>query len=118
MKFHSALIHVTDFEAAKTFYCDILGGTLTSEDDIRLVIKLGDIEIDIFKVEQSADTSSYAARAGTALVFQVGSVDETMAALKAKGVNFIHTEPSQNAYYRYAAFADPSGNVMEIAQSL
>lgn len=118
MKFYSALIYVTDFEEAKAFYCDVLGGTLTSEDNVRLTLRLGGLEIDMFKVEHKADISSYASHAGTTLVFKVDNVDDTMARLKAKSVRFIHEIPNQNAYYRYAALADPSGNVIEIAQAL
>lgn len=116
MKFHSALIYVTDFEAAKTFYCDILGGDVTGEDDVRLAVRLGHLNIDMFLVNEGAEASNYAMRPGIALVFQVDDVEEEMARLKAKGVAFIHDAPNQNAYYHYAAFTDSSGNVIEIAQ--
>lgn len=116
MKFHSALIYVTDFEAAKAFYCGTLGGEATDEDDVRLAVRLGHLDIDMFLVNEAADAAKYAMRPGIALVFQVDDVDEEMARLKSKGVRFIHDEPNQNAYYRYAAFTDPSGNVIEIAQ--
>jgi glyoxylase I family protein len=118
LKFHSALIYVTDFEEAKTFYCDTLGATLVSEDHLRLAIQLGQLDIDLFLVDGSADASKYAMRPGIALAFQVDDVGEEMTRLKAKGVPFIHSEPNHNAYYRYAAFSDPSGNVIEIAQTL
>ena len=118
MKFLSALIYVTDFEKAKDFYLGKLGGTLVSQDEVRLAIRLGHLDIDMFQVTESADPSGYAKRPGIALAFQVDDVGISMAELKAKGVKFIHEVPNQNAYYRYAAFADPSGNVIEIAQIL
>lgn len=118
MKFLSALIHVTDFEKAKDFYLGKLGGTLVSEDEVRLAIRLGHLEIDMFRVDEPVENTAYAARQGISLAFQVDDVGISMAELKAKGVKFIHEAPNQNAYYRYAAFADPSGNVIEIVEKL
>jgi glyoxylase I family protein len=36
--------------------------------------------------------------------------------MKAKGVHFLHAVPAENDFCRYAAFADPFGNVHEISE--
>lgn len=47
-------------------------------------------------------------------VFEVASVDQALRDLRAKGVRVLHQEPSENEFSRYAAFADPFGNVHKI----
>ena len=50
-------------------------------------------------------------------VVAVASIEDTMADLRARGVEFLHPTPAANRFGRYAAFRAPGGNVHEIFQS-
>ena len=44
------------------------------------------------------------------------SADAAIAALKTKGVQFLHATPATGAFGHYAAFHDPFGNVLELLE--
>lgn len=109
------MIFVPDLEEAKRFYCGILGFPLKAEQEgNRLEFAHEGCGFIAFKCERSATVSDYSQVARSVFVFEVASIDEAMPALRAKGVSFLHAEPAENEFSRYAAFQDPFGNVHEI----
>lgn len=108
------MIFVPDLEEAKRFYCDILGFPLKDEDGSRLAFVHEGCDFIAFKCERDAVLEDYSRVARSVFVFEVASIDEALQDLRAKGVRFLHAEPAENEFSRYAAFLDPFGNVHEI----
>lgn len=117
MKLGKMMIFVPDMEEAKRFYCGVLGFPLKAEDGNRLEFAHEGCDFIAFKCERGATVEDYSQVARSVFVFEVASIDEAMQELRAKGVSFLHTEPAENAFSRYAAFIDPFGNVHEIYEA-
>ena len=58
--------------------------------------------------------ADYSNAARSVFVFEVESIEKVLAELRAKGVEFLHDEPAENDFSRYAAFCNSFGNVHEI----
>ena len=114
MKLGKIMIFVPDLEKAKYFYCHILGFPLKAENGNRLAFVHAGCDFIAFKCERSATVEDYSEVARSVFVFEVASVDQALGDLRAKGVSFLHEEPAENEFSRYAAFTDPFGNVHEI----
>jgi glyoxylase I family protein len=114
MKLGKMMIFVSDLIEAKRFYCDILGFPLKAENDNRLELVHEGCDFIAFKCKQNAVIENYSQVARSVFVFEVASLEKTLSELRAKGVQFLHEEPAENEFSRYAAFSDPFGNVHEI----
>ena len=114
MKLGKIMIFVSDFTEAKRFYCDVLGFPLKSENENRLEFAHETCDFIAFKCEKNASVEDYSNVARSVFVFEVASLDETFQDLRSKGVKFLHAEPAENDFSRYAALYDPFGNVHEI----
>jgi glyoxylase I family protein len=114
MKLGIMMIFVTDLAAARQFYCDVLGFQLKSEHADRLEFEHPDCRFVAFKCASSTNIDRYSEVARSVFVFEVPSIDESLRNMRSKGVQFLHAEPAQNDFGRYAAFTDPFGNVHEI----
>lgn len=114
MKLGIMMIFVADLAVAKGFYCDVLGFPLMSEDVNRLEFEHPGCRFVAFKCETNAKVEGYSTSARSVFVFEVASIDERIREMRSKGVRFLHGEPAENEFSRYAAFADPFGNVHEI----
>lgn len=114
MKLGKIMIFVPDMEEAKRFYCGILGFPLKAESDNRLAFVHEGCDFIAFKCERSATVENYSRVARSVFVFEVASIDEALLDMRARGVSFLHKEPAENDFSRYAAFTDPFGNVHEI----
>jgi glyoxylase I family protein len=114
MKLGKMMIFVSDLTEAKRFYCDILGFPLKAETFNRLVFVHDGCDLVAFKCEKNAIIENYSQVARSVFVFEVASLDKALNELRAKGVQFLHEEPAENEFSRYAAFSDPFGNVHEI----
>jgi glyoxylase I family protein len=114
MKLGKMMIFVPDLAEAKHFYCDILGFPLKAESRARLAFRHDGCDFIAFKCERSAPVEDYSQVARSVFVFEVTSIAQALADLRAKGVSFLHEEPAENEFSRYAAFIDPFGNVHEI----
>ena len=108
------MIFVPDLERAKQFYCDVLGFELNAKNDNRLDFAHEDCDFIAFKCKKPAIVEDYGNVARSVFVFEVKSVDQTFRDWRSKGVHFLHAEPAENEFSRYAAFTDPFGNVHEI----
>jgi glyoxylase I family protein len=111
MKLGIMMIFVTDLALAKQFYCDVLGFRLLSEDMNWLEFEHPGCRFVAFKCSSNANIDRYSDVARSVFVFEVPSIDESMRDLRSKGVKFLHARPAENEFSRYAAFADPFGNV-------
>lgn len=108
------LIFVTDLDAAVGFYRDVLGMELIGQTPQRVSFGGDGFVLDAFQCEEPGDWESHATRAGSALAFQVGSIDDAVTKLRERGVVFLRDKPSENDLGRYIAFRDPFGVVHEL----
>lgn len=111
------MIFVPDLEEAKQFYCGILGFPLKADNRNHLAFAHAGCDFIAFKCERSVTVENYSQVARSVFVFEVASIDQALADLRAKGVSFLHEEPAENEFSRYAAFTDPFGIVHEIYES-
>ena len=116
LRFGKLLVFVTSLDEAKRFYGDVLGLSLASEANDMLLFRQPDFELAIFSCRQAAAPDRHSEVAGSTFVFSVPSVEQAMRDLQSKGVQFLHSEPADGPLGRYAAFADPFGNVHEISE--
>ena len=114
MKLGKMMIFVSDLAEAKRFYCDRLGFPLKAESADKLDFVHEGCDFIAFKCERNAIVEDYSRVARSVFVFEVASIDKALRDLRAKGVSFLHQEPAENEFSRYAAFLDPFGNVHEI----
>ena len=114
MRLGMMMIFVSDLAEAKRFYGDVLGFPLKSESERRLDFVHEGCDFVAFECEKDAPVEDYSRVARSVFVFEVPSVDEAMDDLRARGVRFLHDQPAENDFSRYAAFVDPFGNVHEI----
>jgi glyoxylase I family protein len=114
MKLGKIMIFVSDIDAARTFYRDILGFPIKAETANRLDFVHEGVDFVAFKCEKDAVIEDYSNVARSVFVFEVESVENSMENLRIRGVNFLHDTPAENEFSRYAAFSDPFGNVHEI----
>jgi len=114
MKLGKIMIFVSDLEKAKKFYRDVLGFPPESETENRLEFAREGVDFIAFKCETDAPVADYGNAARSVFVCEVESIEKSLTELRAKGVEFLHDEPAENDFSRYAAFCDPFGNVHEI----
>jgi len=119
---------VADVPASLAFYRDALGfaaGYADAEGNYA-DLETGEVGIALFKREHMSATVGTASQPDTpagqdrlALIFQVPSVDEAHARLRAQGVAFL-TEPRDMPDWgiRVAHLRDPDGNLIELNQPL
>jgi lactoylglutathione lyase/glyoxylase I family protein len=135
MKGHHAAVRVPDFEAAKKWYVEKLDFRVIHEwpyadqklayvapatDDNFFIEILGDGNPPPIPKPVYSDLGDSLRLAGYHhFCLQVDSIDATVAELKRRGVTIV-TEPFELAVInrRLAFFADPFGNLIELAQVL
>ncbi|TIP40715.1 VOC family protein [Mesorhizobium sp.] len=115
----TADLAVRDLARAKAFYEDVLGLTeVHNEGDELIVYKCGDTSINVYR-SQFAGTNK-----ATAVTWMVGDeIDNTVKALKSKGVVFEHYDmPGLTLEgdihvghgMKVAWFKDPDGNILNL----
>jgi lactoylglutathione lyase len=113
-----------DLPKATRFYKDVFGLETLYQDEVYEVMKFGSLAINVLKslnaptlVEPAAVAS---AGTGSPLIFTIKVKDAiaVCAELAAHGVALINGPIDRPWNRRTAAFADPDGNVWEIAQEL
>lgn len=114
MKLRQIMIFVPDLAEAKRFYCDILGFGLAEETDTRLTFDHDGCSFVAYLCDTGVEVHNYSREARSVFVFEVASLDQHVSALRGMGVTVLHDVPSENDQGRYAAFADPFGNVHEV----
>ncbi len=113
-----ASLAVKDLAVARQFYTGILGLTESGGDGEELLsLKSGSSAFNVYR-SQYAGTNQ-----ATAMTWTVGNVDETVRALKAKGVAFEHYDvPGMTregdihiaGEMRIAWFKNPDGNILNL----
>ena len=115
----TAFAATTDAARARTFYGDVLGLALRSEDDFALSFDSGGVELRVQKVER------FTPQPFTVLGWQVTDVADLARRLAAHGVSMerypwleqdaqgIWSAPSGA---RIAWFKDPEGNLLSVAE--
>jgi len=113
-----------DLKGSKEFYQTAFGLPVHWEDDDSAVFDFGNTLINLLKIENAPEVTAPAkigaADAGTRalITITVDDVDADAAALAAKGIAVISGPIDRPWGVRTAAFADPNGNVWELAQPL
>ena len=108
-------INVTDVARAKSFYCGLLGFKCKEEYDDILVLEHEGPDLVIHRVSRPASIA-YPDACQTLLVFETRNIDDEVARLKEKGVEFIQQAPVTATPGRYIGFRDPFGNVHELLE--
>lgn len=117
-------LFVEDLPATKAFYTEVFGLEIVYQDDESAVVKLDNLMINLLKVAEAHGLIAPApvAGAGTGaralLTINVKDADAVAADLEKHGVKLINGPVDQPWGRRTAAFADPAGNVWEIAQEI
>ncbi|MGK0550599.1 SMU1112c/YaeR family gloxylase I-like metalloprotein [Enterococcus faecalis] len=118
---HHVAINASDYQATKKFYVETLGFEIIRENhrpeknDIKLDLKLGNQELEIFIAPIFPKRPSYPEALGLRhLAFKVESVDAVAAFLNSQGIK---TEPIRTDDFtgeKMTFFFDPDGLPLEI----
>ena len=115
-------IFVEDLGAAKEFYMQVFESPVEYEDGNSAVFKFGDTLINLLKTSAAPELiepAKVASReAGVRIVFtiHVDNVDAMCAKLTSRGVKLINGPMERPWGVRTASFADPGGQIWEIAK--
>jgi catechol 2,3-dioxygenase-like lactoylglutathione lyase family enzyme len=110
-----------DLPATRAFYADVLGLPLVFEDDHSAAFRSGGTVVNVLRVEHADELVTPGpvggpGRGARALfTTHVADVDATAAELTRRGVVLLNGPVDRPWGPRTAAFADPAGNVWEIA---
>ncbi len=115
-------IFAEDLEATKRFYVEVFGLPIHYEDDASAVFDFGNTLINLLKVEEAhgliapAVVGQPGVGARIQFTITVDDVDATCADLVARGVELINGPMDRPWGIRTACFADPAGQIWEIAK--
>lgn len=115
-------LFVEDLEAAKKFYREVFGLTVSFEDDDSAVFKFGGTLVNLLKTTAARgliEPAAVASReAGSRLQFtiEVDDVDAMCAELASRGVELLNGPMDRPWGVRTASFRDPGGHIWEIAR--
>jgi catechol 2,3-dioxygenase-like lactoylglutathione lyase family enzyme len=113
-----------DLPRTKTFYRDVFELPVTWEDDVSCVFTFGDQMINLLDASEAPGliAPTVPGGAGTPPRFQftldVDDTDAMCAELVARGVSLLNGPMDRAWGIRTASFADPAGNIWEIASPL
>lgn len=111
-------IHVHSLEEAYRFYVETLGFELLQHMPQMglLAVRVGEVRLSMI-ADAEADEPKAAAKAGGSIIFRTDDLNETIAALRAKGIEA--PEPREApGFMRFVTLHDPSGNPVQIAEYL
>ena len=115
-------LFVEDVEAAKTFYVDVLGTQVIFADEGSAIVKLANLMINLLRVDNAptlvepAQVGGPNAGARALYTIRVDNADAAYEELTGRGATFLNGPVDRPWGRRTAAFADPAGNVWEIAE--
>ena len=115
---------VEDLPRARAFYRDVFGLESVYEDEDSTVVKLENLMLNLLTVSNAPTLVEPAVvggkGSGPRLLFtiRVDDVDAVCAELERHGVQLLNGPVDRPWGRRTAAFADPAGNVWEVAQDL
>ena len=117
-------LFVEDVAAARTFYVDVLGGEVIFADEGSAVVKLSNLMINLLHVDNAptlvepVQVGGPTAGARALYTIRVDDADAAYQELIERGATFLNGPIDRPWGRRTAAFADPAGNVWEIAEEL
>jgi lactoylglutathione lyase len=117
-------LFVEDLPAADAFYRKVFAHEIIHGDDVCSIMKIGNIVINLLRIENAptlvepGKVAGPAAGARALYTVNVKDADAVCAELTALGVPLINGPMDRPWGRRTAAFADPAGNVWEVAQEL
>jgi len=118
---HALTLFTEDLPATRAFYADVFGLELLVTDDDSAAYRFGGTILNLLRVEAAdelvtpAPVGGPGAGARALLTIAVDDVDATAAELGRRGVPLLNGPVDRPWGPRTAAFADPAGNVWEIA---
>lgn len=113
-----------DLHATKSFYQRVFGHEIVYADEACAVIKFGHLLINLLQASQAPElvepmeVAAPGLGARALLTIKVDDVDAVCAELSQHGVALLNGPIDRPWGRRTAAFADPAGNVWEVAQEL
>jgi catechol 2,3-dioxygenase-like lactoylglutathione lyase family enzyme len=113
-----------DLASTKDFYTRVFGLEVVYQDDVSMVVKLGQLMLNLLHREQApelvepATVADRTAGVRALYTIRVADVDSVCADLERDGVQLLNGPIDRPWGRRTAAFADPAGNVWEVAQLL
>jgi catechol 2,3-dioxygenase-like lactoylglutathione lyase family enzyme len=113
-----------DLDAMRAFYRKVFAHEMIFEDDVCSILRIGNIAINLLKVENAPElvaprqVTGPAAGARALYTVNVKDCDAVCSELKALGVALLNGPMNRPWGRRTAAFEDPAGNVWEVAQEL
>jgi catechol 2,3-dioxygenase-like lactoylglutathione lyase family enzyme len=117
-------LFVEDVEAARTFYVDALGTEVIFADEGSAVVKLSNLMINLLGIDNAPtlvepmQVGGPTAGARALYTIRVPNADAAFEELTDRGATFLNGPVDRPWGRRTAAFADPAGNVWEIAEEL
>jgi lactoylglutathione lyase len=117
-------LFVEDLPKAKAFYTDVFGLAEVYSDDACSVMKMGGLAINVLKSANGPELVDPAPTAtpglGSRMIFtiKVADTDAVCGDLARHGITLINGPMDRPWGRRTAAFADPDGNVWEVAQDV
>lgn len=117
-------LFVEDLAAATAFYTDVLGLTQVFGDADSAAFDFGNTLVNLLRAEAAPELVEPAAVGGPGggarclLTIWVDDADAACARLAGHGVTLLNGPVDRPWGQRTAAFADPAGNVWEVAQHL
>ncbi|MQS10736.1 VOC family protein [Streptomyces kaniharaensis] len=117
-------LFVEDLAATKAFYLDVFGLTVVYQDGESAVLKMRNLMINLLEVGEAHGLVAPAPVAGpqtgarALLTVNVRDADAVCAELEQHGVKLVNGPVDQPWGRRTATFADPAGNMWEIAQEI
>lgn len=109
-------IYVSNMVLAKQFYSDKLGFEISQEYDESLVsLKHEGVPVILCQVEHNVQ-SNYPNQSQVVLGLQTDNLIQSIAELKALGIEVIYDTPQPCPPGFYSAIRDPFGNVIEILE--
>jgi catechol 2,3-dioxygenase-like lactoylglutathione lyase family enzyme len=117
-------LFVEDLEHSKSFYRDIFRMPVVYEDDVSAIYGFENTMINLIQISEAAgliEPGTVASReAGARFMFSVfvDDVDAVCRELGEHGVELVNGPIDRPWGKRTATFADPAGNVWEIAQDI
>ena len=117
-------LFVGDIDKARIFYAKVFDPDVVYQDDVSCVLKFDGAMINLLQASrapqlvQPAPVSPASSGARFLLTIKVADVDAVCAELRDRGVPLLNGPIDRPWGRRTAAFADPSGHIWEIAQTL
>ncbi|HTN39030.1 MAG TPA: VOC family protein [Arachidicoccus sp.] len=121
-RIHHVAILTGDYETSKQFYTEILGFKILAEvyreqrDSFKLDLAVGDrYQIELFSFPDFKPRASYPEAKGLRhLAFEVENVEQSIADLRAAGVEVEDARTDCYTGKKYCFFLDPNGQPLEL----